>query len=153
MFDATPLPPGPAGELSFGDVSLVFVKIVPGDEPRGFVPSYHFRILTRNMTDAGHINFRVGDTDHVRNCAGHIGYEIHEPFRSHSYALQACCALAPFVRSVYSAVIITTDPDNPASIRTIERLGAVFLDEVPVAPHEPLDTQGSRVKRRYRWAP
>ena len=62
MFNATPLPPGPAGELSFGDVSLVFAKIVPGDEPRGFVPSYHFRILTRDMADAGHINC-VGKPD------------------------------------------------------------------------------------------
>lgn len=147
------LPPVPAIQPSFGDVLLTFAKIVPGDAARGLVPYYHFRILARDGAEIGHINFRVGDTEHVRNCAGHIGYEIHESFRGHSYALQACCALAPFVRSIFPSVIITTDPDNHASLRTIERLGAVFMDEMPVPPYDPHYARGSRIKRRYRWTP
>jgi tagatose 1,6-diphosphate aldolase len=50
-------------------------------------------------------------------------------------------------------VTITCDPDNLASIRTIERLGASFADEVPVPPHDPHFQRGSRSKRRYRWIP
>jgi tagatose 1,6-diphosphate aldolase len=139
--------------LCFDQVRLQFVQIKPGDLSRGFVPAYHFRILAKNGSDVGHINFRVGDTAHVRVCAGHIGFEIRESFRRHGYALQACRAIAPFVRQFYEVVTITCDPDNHASIRTIERLGAAFMDEVPVPPDDPHFQRGSPTKRRYQWAP
>src|SRR5215831_8044276 len=122
----------PSETLSFHQVRLHFVRVIPGDPARDFVPAYHFRILVANGLDVGHINFRVGDTEHVRVCAGHIGFEILEQFRGHGYALQACRAIAPFVRSVSGTVTITCDPDNVGSTRTIERLGAGFTDEVLV---------------------
>lgn len=150
--DIKSLPPPPKN-LSFGEVKLHFVRITPGDPARDFVPGYHFRILIADGSDVGHINFRVGDTAHVRICAGHIGFEIREPFRGHGYALQACRAIAPFVRSVSGSVTITCNPDNTASIRTIERLGASFVDEVPVPEHDPHYQRGARNKRRYRWTP
>jgi len=143
--------PTPPDDLSFGEVRLQFVRLVPSDPIRDFVPYYHFRILVADGSDAGHVNFRIGDTEHVRVCAGHIGYEILEPFRGRGYALQACLAIAPFVRSFYHAVTITCDPDNHASRLIIERLGASFTDEVPVPPHDPHFQRGSRRKRRYRW--
>ncbi len=143
----------PPDTLAFGQVRLQFVHIVPGDASRDLVPAYHFRILTVDGSDVGHINFRVGDTEHVRIAAGHIGFQIQESFRGHGYSFKACRAIAPFVRSVYETVIITCDPDNHASIRTIERLGAAFIDEVPVPPHDPHYQRGSRSKRRYRWTP
>lgn len=146
------LPVPPEG-LSFGDVRLEFVRVMPGEPARGFVPYYHFRILTADGADVGHINFRVGDTEHVKLCAGHIGFAIREAFRGHHYALQACRALGPFVRSLYRAVTLTCDPDNTASLRTIERLGAVWVDEVAVPKHDPHYQRGSRSKRRYRWEP
>jgi hypothetical protein len=40
-----------------------------------------------------------------------------------------------------------------ASRRTIERLGAEFIDEVPVPEHDPHYARGSRIKRRYLWKP
>jgi predicted acetyltransferase len=145
--------PAPAETLSSCDVTLRFVKIMPGEPSRGLVPYYHFRILVGDGTDAGHINFRVGDTEHVRNSAGHIGFEIIEAFRGHRYAYQACRAIAPFIRSIYDVVIVTCDPDNQASVKTIERLGAKFTDVVPVPPHDPQYQRGSRFKRRYQWTP
>ena len=120
--------PIPPDQLTFGKVSLRFERMLPGDPSRGMVPAYHFRILNPQRQDIGHINFRVGDTPHVRIAAGHIGFAINEPFRGHHYALQACQAIAPFVRQVYPAVTITCNPDNHASRRTIEKLGARFMD-------------------------
>jgi len=143
----------PSEALSFGQVRLHFVRVIPGDPARDFVPAYHFRVLIADGLDVGHINFRVGDTEHVRVCAGHIGFEIGLQFRGHGYALQACRAIAPFVRSVSGTVTITCDPDNVASIRTIEHLGASFTDEVPVPVHDPHYKRGSRSKRRYKWTP
>lgn len=139
--------------LSSGEIALRFNRIVPGDPSRGFVPYYYFRILIADGTDVGRINFRVGDTEHVRIAAGHIGFEIAEAFRGHGYASQACRAVAPFVRSIYESVAITCDPDNRASRRTIEKLGAQFVDEAPVPVHDPHYQRGSRNKRRYRWKP
>lgn len=143
----------PSETLFFGDVLLYFVRIIPGDPTRDFVPAYHFRILITDDSDVGHINFRVGDTEHARTCAGHIGFEIGEQFRGHGYALQACHAIAPFVRSVSGTVTITCDPHNVASRRTIERLGTSFIDEVAVPLHDPHYERGSYLKRRYRWTP
>jgi len=145
--------PVPPETLSHGEVSLRFVRVVPGEPSRGFVPYYHFRIIATDGADVGHINFRVGDTEHVRLCAGHIGFEILEAFRGHGYALQACRAIGPFVSSICDAVTITCDPDNQPSRRTIERLGACFVDEVPVPPQDPHYRRGSRCKRRYKWQP
>src|SRR5581483_10540169 len=125
----------------------------PGDAARGFVLYYHFRILIAGDVEVGHINFRIGDNEHVRVCAGHIGYEIVPHQRGHRYAWQACRALAPFVRLFYQRVLITSDPDNRASIRTIEHLDARWIDEVDVPENDPQYARGSRRKRRYWWTP
>jgi tagatose 1,6-diphosphate aldolase len=145
--------PAPSGVLSAGAVSLRLAQILPGEPARALVPSYHFRILISGGTDVGHLNFRVGETDHVRLVAGHIGYEVLEQHRGHGYAREACLAVAPFVRQLYEAVTITCDPENLPSRRTIEHLGATFLEEVHVPPHDPHYRHGSRRKRLYRWIP
>ncbi len=152
QFDIEPrdLPPAP-DVLSSGDITLRFVRVVPGDPTCGFVPFYHFRIVTRDGSDAGHINFRVGDSEHVRHAAGHVGFEVQELFRGHGYALEACRALAPFVGAVSGSVTLTCDPGNAPSRRTIERLGATFVDEVAVPPGDPHYARGSRTKLRYTW--
>jgi tagatose 1,6-diphosphate aldolase len=146
-----PLPTPPA-TLSHGPVRLHFVKIIPGDNSRGFAPSYHFRIMAGDL-DTGHINFRVGDSIHVEMCAGHVGYEIAEAFRGRHFAYHACQALAPFIREVMGTVVITSDPENHPSIRTIVRLGATFLEEVVVPLDDPHYARGSRTKLRYKWSP
>jgi predicted acetyltransferase len=145
--------PKPPANLAFGDVRLRFIGVVPGDPPRGLVPSYQFGILMSDALDVGKISLRVGDTEHIHVCAGHIGYEVQQRFRGHGFAFQACRAIAPFVRVFYQTVTITCDPDNQASIRTIEKLGAKFIDEVDVPRHDPHYARGSRRKRRYLWSP
>ena len=68
-------------------------------------------------------------------------------------ALRACRALAPLVAEVCGEIIITCDPDNRASRRTIELLGAEFLGEQAAPPADPAYAAGRRRKLRYRWAP
>lgn len=145
--------PDPPATLSFGEITLRFAELVLGDPARGLVPYYHFRMVTPDGAEVGHLNFRIGETEHVRVAAGHIGFEVLEPFRGHGYALQACRAVAPFVRRVSRSVTITCDPGNAASQRILERLGAPWMDEVEVPPHDPHYLRGSRKKRRYRWTP
>ena len=141
----------PTTDLRYCDISLEFLEIVPPDEIKGLVPFYKFRILDPSDTAVGHINFRVGDTEHITQVVGHLGYSILEPFRGHSYAYQAVRAIAPLVRTTYKNVIITCNPDNLASKRTIEKLGAVFINIIAVPDYDPLYASGSRFKLRYLW--
>ena len=140
-------------DLHSGPTRLEFEKTVPEDPSRGLVPFYHFKILDGAGTILGHINFRVGDTQHITTCAGHVGFEITPEHRGHSYSYHACLALAPFVHLHYDRVILTADPDNVPSIRIIEKLGAAYLNEIEVPENDPAYLGGARRKRRYQWAP
>lgn len=140
--------------LRHGEVELRFAFLTKGDVGKGFVPGYRFEVWGEHGLHVGRLNFRVGATRHVQMYAGHIGYEIKPEFRGCGYALQACCALAPFVARVSGEVIITSNPDNHASVRTIEKLGAEYLGEVDVDPDDPHYDEGRNVrKKRYRWKP
>jgi len=134
-------------------VTLVFNELKPGNDEKGYVPYYHFKIFDKNHVNVGHINFRVGETDHIKYCAGHIGYEVKEIHRGNLYAYYACTAIAPFVRQFYKEVLLTVDPNNLASIRTIEKLGSMFIDKVSVAESEKAYKKGSIYKLRYIWHP
>ena len=150
MDEKLPLPPL---TTAYGQVTLSFGGYIVDDDAAGITLGYHFRILDSHGRDAGHLNFRIGDTERITFCIGHIGYAVHPEYRGHGYALQACLAIAEFVERVKGSVIITADSDNLASIRTIERLGAVYVDEYTVPADDPAYFSGSRIKRRYRWSP
>jgi tagatose 1,6-diphosphate aldolase len=51
------------------------------------------------------------------------------------------------------AHLLTCDPDNLASRRTIELLGALFIDELLVPPNDPHYARGSKTKLRFQWTP
>lgn len=139
--------------LGAGPAKLSFVTRVEAEPGTGLVPLYHFTIIGENGKKAGHINFKTGSTEHILQYAGHIGFNVTEEYRGRSYAYWACIAIAPLVRSVYNEVIITCNPDNTASRKTIEKLPATFLDEVVVPVNDPAYASGSRIKRRYVWIP
>lgn len=143
----------PPSLLRADEVTLEFSHLTEGDASKGFVPGYHFRILNGTGEDVGHINFRVGDSEHIRLAAGHIGFEIKPPHRGHGYGRQACFAIAPWVTKVSQKVLITSDPDDVPSLKTIERICAVYLDEVDVPEDDPHYSRGSRRKRRFEWEP
>ena len=145
--------PSPPTSLSYEDVSLRFVKCLPGDTEKGFVPNYHFRILNQDGLDVGHLNVRVGDTEHIRLAAGNIGYGITAAHRGNGYAAQACHAAANWVATLMDEILLTVDLDNPASIRTIEKIGAQFIRIVDVPKGDPHHERGIRQKRLYIWDP
>lgn len=149
----SPLPAPPTDVLGHEDILVRFERFTEGNEEKGFAPGYHFRVLTSDLIDVGHVNIRVGNSEHVTRCAGHVGFEIHPEHRGKRYASKACKALAGFVSEALGNPIITTDPDNIASIMTIERIGGIFMDELDVPEADPHYARGSRRKRRYRWTP
>lgn len=138
-------------DLRSGPIRLEFEQTVPGDISRGLVPVHHFKILDKTATVVGHINLRIGDIRHITMCAGHVGFEILPEFRGHSFSYHACRALASFIRIHYEKVILTADPENVPSKRTIEKLGATFLDQIEVPADDPAYLGGARRKFRYEW--
>jgi predicted acetyltransferase len=105
----------------------------------------------------GSISLRVGHTEHVTLYRGHIGFGVEERFRGHRLALRSCRLLADLAR--HHSVVptsLTCDQGNVASQRTLEALGAEFIEirtmpaDYPYIAHYPPE---SRIKRRYLWTP
>ena len=93
----------------------------------GFTP-YSIYIIEVNNQEVGRIVWRLGnDEEHYYD--GHIGYHIEEEYRGHHYAYQACLLLKDqIIKDGYDHVLLTCDPDNIASRKTIEKLGAIFIE-------------------------
>lgn len=96
----------------------------------------------------GKVRLRVGLTAMLRLYGGHIGYEVDEPFRGHRYAARSCRLLAPLMQALgIDTAVITCNPDNIPSAKTIESLGAqlVATKEVEVEPGD------FRLTSIYHW--
>lgn len=139
-----------------GELLLRLVQTVPADHSGGFLPVYRFRMLHRtNDCELGEINLRIGYTDNVMFYRGNIGFTVYEPFRGNRYAERSCRLLTPLIRhhGLYP-VWLTCNIDNAASRRTIENLGALYVEmrEMPADfPYAEYYPAHARVKRRYCW--
>ena len=140
----------PVGMKS-GPVEIVFEKYIDAKPDEGLVPVYSFKINNLKGDAVGHINFKVGETVHIKEYAGHIGYEILPQFRGNSYSYFACEAIRPFVKAFFNTIILTCNPGNQPSMKTIQKLKANFINEVTVPKSDPSYKNGSRQKLRYEW--
>lgn len=85
----------------------------------------------------GHIGLRwqVGTEALPPTCLGHIGYAVVPWRRREGLATAALLAILPEAKAVgLRHVIVTTDPDNRASIGVIERAGGVFIGRFEKPP-------------------
>lgn len=140
------------GRLIDGEIELVLNNRVRGDSARGRVPYYKFKITyTNRREEIGLIDLRIGHTEHIEMYAGHIGYRVHPPFRGHHFAAKACRLLYPLARRHgLKRLWITCNPDNYASRRTCELLGASLVDIVDIPKNNEMYLAGDRQKCRYR---
>lgn len=141
-----------------------FLRACPRGHQRkhspGKVPTYHFwmRIDPRHpgsrglpITMVGGLNLRIGSNTELEMYTGHIGYGVHAPARGRHYAERACRLLLPLARAHgVNPLIITCNPDNFASRRTCERLGATLLETVDIPLDHPFRDRGETQKCRYR---
>jgi tagatose 1,6-diphosphate aldolase len=116
------------------------------------IPIYRFEIQDRSSgARVGHINLRIGDVKLLTHFTGNIGYSVDEPHRGHHHAERACRLLLPFAAANgLRPIWITCGPDNLASRRTLERLGAELVEIVDVPADYPLPDGAVRQKCRYR---
>ncbi len=116
-------------------------------------PSYHFWMRLTDASPlriAGSISLRIGNDADLRY-AGHIGYNVYPPVRGRHLAERAARLLLPLARRHnLKAVWITCNPENIASRKTAQRLGATLVETVPVPPGHELYIRGEREKCRFR---
>ncbi len=146
----------PFDRLSDGVVELRVEERVPADPTLGHVPAYRFAIVPCDSgTHAGSVRLRVGTVEATPSLltSGHVGYEVDEPFRGHGYAARACRLIAPVARAHgLTELVITCDPDNAASRRTCERLGARLVGTFDVPPDHPMFAKGRRRVLRFVYS-
>lgn len=140
------------GELVDGDLELRVAARVPADPRKGFVPAYEFTMTFRDSgSPVGGIRLRLGDSEFLVKYAGQIGYNVDEPHRGHRYAARSCRLLIPLARSHgFKELWITCNPENIASRRTCELVGAEFVEVVALPSDCDMYERGERLKCRYR---
>lgn len=138
------------GCLSDGEITLLLSERTQADSEKGYVPAYRYTII-RNGFPAGKCDIRIGDNDNTWY-GGHIGYEIFQEFRGQHYAARACrllkqVALAHGLTKIY----ISSNPENIASRKTAEAIGAKLIDTVELPENQEMYILGERKKCIYQW--
>jgi len=136
-----------------------FLKYAPfGHEPpgrvRGRCPAYHFWMRIDPplpLAIAGSISLRIGIAPELEMYSGNIGYHVYPPSRGRHYAERAARLLLPIARYHGMRMLwITCNPENVASRKTCEHLGATLVDIVNIPRNHEFYNRGERQKCRYR---
>jgi tagatose 1,6-diphosphate aldolase len=134
-----------------GDLHLVLAECQPAATNPWRVPAYQFRMQSAAGEYIGRIRLRVGWNDDIVRYAGQVGYAVDPAFRGRRYAERACRMIIPVAqRHGMQHLWITCQPDNVASRRTLERLGAECVGVVDVPADYPLDAGTVRQKMCFR---
>ena len=117
-------------------VSLKEKAFFSCDETLDHVSSAWYDIYLNNpRRKIGSIDLRLTMNERMYYY-GHVGYHIRESFRGHRYASLACELLFEIAKEIFSMneLIITCNPDNYASRKTLELVGAKLekIVDVPV---------------------
>ncbi|HZG56636.1 GNAT family N-acetyltransferase [Paenibacillus sp.] len=133
-------------------IDLAIAFKAPAIEARGVVPSYIYNIVLRGTHDiVGTIDLRIGMNENLYY-GGHIGYAIEPAHRGNRYAAEACRLLRRVAEAHgMDKVLITCNPENVASRKTCEAIGATLERIVELPPHNDMYAEGERRKCIYLW--
>ena len=139
-----------ATALKDDEIYLEIERVAPADDEKGFVPSYIFGIHeVKSGARLGGLSLRVGDTEHTY-FRGNMGYDIDLQYRGYHYAAKACrLALILAEEHGMKRVIIACHPDNVASQKTCEYLGARLLEIATVPKGSYMYERGERQEFIY----
>lgn len=133
-------------------LALVLNRVLSKKEALDSVPAYLFDIVFHDGTRIGQIDLRLGSTDMLVMYGGQIGYGIDKPYRGHRYAAAACLLIKEVALNCgFDELWITCNPDNTASVKTCENIGATYIERVDVPQGSELWYRGDREKLRFLW--
>ena len=113
--------------LSDNEITLRVSQKYQGDDE--LLPFYYYNICIGD-TPIGKISIRIGNNYHSYY-NGHIGYEINKEHRGNYCAYRACKLVLQVAKAHnMGELILTCDESNIASYKTIEKLGAEFIEIV-----------------------
>jgi predicted acetyltransferase len=136
--------------LTDGEILLLLCEKSPPDEAKGYVPAYKYVIISGGRP-VGRCDIRIGESE-VTRLGGNIGYEVFPEFRGSHYAEKACRLLCRVAKAHgMKRLIITCNPDNLASRKTCENLGARLTHIADLPPHSEMYALGERRKCVYVW--
>jgi predicted acetyltransferase len=136
---------------SDGDLNVVLIERQRAEINVCRVPTYLFDLQTSSGQCMGGIRLRVGWNDDLIKYAGQIGYDVEPAFRGQHHAERACRLILPLARRHgLEQLWITCQPDNIASRRTLERLGAECAGILEVPDAYPLAAGVERKKMCFR---
>ena len=113
-------------KLADSEIYLEIAELIDGDGDNPV--TYRFHIKNIDDKRIGGCSFRAGDScnKHIKY-GGNIGYDIDEAYRGNKYSLKACKLLLLLAKSHnMQSVRITCNPENKASRRIAELLGASY---------------------------
>lgn len=127
-------------------VDLVESYVVEASLLNDYTKSIVFNIVLKDNTVIGNCDIRLGNSNELYY-AGNIGYSIRENYRGNNYAYYASLILIDIGKKYgLNKLYITCSPDNIASFKTIEKLGATFIERCDVPSNHWLYRRGEKVK-------
>lgn len=139
-------------EIRDGHLCLVLSKYVYGSDYVGYLPSYFFLIKEEATGEiVGQCDLRIGDNETIPY-AGHIGYRIYAPYRGKGYAQRASRILLNLAHNLgIEDILITCDPDNLPSKKTLENLEGTYHGSFMVPEGHVCYKAGDREKCRFTY--
>ena len=122
------------------------------------VPTVFYDIYVSGTNPSG-TNLKVGKCDlRLKNDGfmyyyGNVGYNIIESQRGHHYAYYACKVLFKIAKEEFGMkeLIITCNPDNEASYKTLKKLKGDLIDIAQIPYDHELYEKGDRFKCIFRF--
>ena len=129
-------------------MELELLETVQDHLPKGFVP-YSIYCMMVNHQEVGRLVLRHGN-DEQCYIEGHIGYTVEPEFRGHGYAYEACMLLKNQIDN--DELYMTCDPNNIPSLKTIEKLGCLYIETKAIPSHmRKFFSQDEKEKMIFKW--
>ena len=146
-----PLKAQDTSHLTDGEIALVLRHYQWGSAYVGGLPSYYFKIVDANdrHKELGNCDLRVGSHPELVY-SGQVGYRVHKQHRGNHYAAKATRLMLHFAYELgMRECIITCDPDNQPSRRTLAGLGGELRATVTVPETSACYKAGDRAKCQF----
>lgn len=125
-------------DLKNDEIFLSLIKTVEAIPERKYAPVYYFNICLNDGRKVGECNLKVDNSDFTKYC-GNIGYVVDKKYRGNHYSLKAAKLLLKLAKKHnLEYVSITCSPDNIASNKICQALGAEFIETVEVPEYHEM---------------